>query len=238
MKLETEIIDYIFNVVKTGDIVNVDNIIIEPNMVRSMDEARTVGLYTNENVPDMPFRSIGITRIHDLLSRFSIAKERDNFSIEASLDNDETYATQLLMKGKGLKIDYRCGEPNKLAAPKSLHDVQCFKVKLTEDAVQMYQKGLAAMKTDEVSIVSNDGVSFEFADTSHDIYKHTLEDNVEPVPNADGEVPSSLKFAHRYPAKTLLALFKNNPEAEFTIGQKGMLRFPLNGLTVFVLPRV
>ncbi len=238
MKLETEIIDYIFNVVKTGDIVNVDNIIIEPNMVRSMDEARTVGLFTNENVPDMPFNSIGITRIHDLLARFSIAMKRDDFTIEVTTDPDGVYATKLVLKASKLKIDYRCGEPGKIAAPKVLHDVECFRLQLTEDAVDLYQKGNSAMSTDEVSMVSNDGVSFEFTDLNHDIYKCNFADTVVPIPNDEGKVPSSLKFAHRYPAKTLMSLFKNNPTAEFTIGQKGMMRFPLNDMTVFVLPRV
>lgn len=238
MKLDKETIEYIFNVVETGHIVNVDNIIIEPGMVRSMDEARTVGLYTNQNVPDMPFGSIGITRIHDLLTRYKSINDREDFTVEAIVDSGEEHATQLLISAKGTDIDYRCGEPGKLAAPKSLHDVECYKVKIDEDAVKMFQLGQSTMKTEDVSLVSNNGVSFEFADSAHDIYKHKFADTVESIPNADGEAPSSLKFAHRYPAKTILALFKNNPEAEFTIGQKGMMRFPLNGLTVFVLPRV
>ena len=237
MKLDQELADYIFKVVKTADMVNVSNVIIEPNMVRSMNDDRTVGLFTNKDVPEMPFGSIGITRIHDLMTRFSIAQSQENFNIEVSM-NDEEYATQFVLKGKNLKIDYSCGDPRKLTAPKTLHDVECFKVQLTEDAVNYFQKGIGAMSTDEVSIVSNNGVSFEFADITNDIYTYQFADTVEPVPNADGEVSSSLKFAHRYPAKTLLVLFKNNPEAAFSIGQKGMLRFPINGMTVFVLPIV
>ena len=234
--LENEIVEYFINVVKTANIVNVDSIIIEPKMVRSMNEARTVGLFTNKDVPDIPFGSIGINRIHDLLSRIEVAKNMDNFNIQVA-GNDE-HATQLVIKAKGLKIDYRCGDPRKLTAPKTLHDTECFRVQLTEEAVSIYQKGIGAMGAEEVSIVSNDGVSFEFADPSHDIYKYTFADRVELIPNQEGEVSSSSKFAHRYSAKTLLALFKNNPGAEFTVGLKGMLRFPLNGLTVFVLPMV
>lgn len=236
MKLQDDIVEYIFNVVKTADIVHVDHIIIEPGMVRSMNEARTVGLFNNKDVPDMPFVSIGITRIHDLLTRFSIAKDQTNFTMDVS-SNDE-HATQFMLKAKGLKIDYRCGDPRKLTAPKTLLDVECFRVQITEEAVSFFQKGIAAMSADEVTLLSKDGVSFEFRDDSHDIYSYTLSDNVELVPNDEGKVSSSTKFAHRYPAKTLLALFKQNPEASFTVGLKGMLRFPLNGLTVFVMPRV
>lgn len=236
MKLNNEIIEYIYNVVKTANIVNVDSIIIEPNMVRAMNEERTVGLFTNKDVPAVPFNSFGITRIHELLSRFTIARDMKDFTMD--VDGNDEHATKLTLKAKGLNIDYRCGDPRKLNAPKVLHDIECFSVKLTEEAVTLYQKGASAMGSDEVSIVSNNGVSFEFADLSNDIYKYTFADNAGLIPNKDGEVSSSTKFAHRYSAKTLLALFKNNPEAEFTIGLKGMMRFPLNNLTVFVLPKV
>lgn len=236
MKLPNEIVDYISNVVKTANIVAVDSVIIEPNMVRSINDDRTVGIYSNKDVPDVPFGSIGLTRIQDLSSRFAIAKEVDNFSVE--VDGNDEHITMFKLNAKGLKIEYRCGDPGKLRAPKVLNDVECYKVKLSEGAVSLFQKGLSAMSADEVSIVSNDGVSFEFSDLSHDIYSYQFADTVDLIPNEDGEVPSTNKFVHRYHAKTLLALFKNNPEATFTVGQKGMLRFPLNNMTVFVLPSV
>ena len=236
MKLQDDIVEYISNVVKTANIVAVDSVIIEPDMVRSINDDRTVGIYSNQNVPAVPFGAIGLTRIQDLSSRFAIAKELDNFSMEVT-GNDE-HITMFTLKAKGLKIEYRCGDPRKLRAPKVLNDVNCYKIQLTEDAVGLFQKGASAMSADEVSIVSNDGVSFEFSDLSHDIYSYKFADNVELVPNEEGEVSSSTKFVHRYHAKTLLALFKNNPEATFTVGQKGMLQFPLNDLTVFVLPSV
>lgn len=236
MKLNKEVVDFIINVVTTANIVNVDRIIIEPSRVRAMNEGRTVGLFTDSNVPDVPYEYLGLARISELLNRANIAKDMPDFSIDFAGNDD--HVTQMIIKAKGLKIDYRCGDPRKIAAPKVINDVECFKVKLTEDAVKLYQNGINAMGSEEVSIVSNNGVSFEFADLSHDIYKYTFADTVEKITNAEGEVASSDKFAHRYPAKTLLALFKHNPEAEFTVALKGILRFPLNGLTVFVLPIV
>lgn len=237
MRLDQDLADYIINVVKTADTVNVDHIIIEPGMVRSMNESRTFGLFSDENVPELPFKSIGITRIHDLMTRFTIAtKDKDNFTMD--VDDNGEHATKFLLKAKGLKIDYRCGDPRLLVAPKTLQDVDCYRVKLTEEAVGFYQKGVQAMGSDTVAFVSRDGVSFEFTDDSNDIYEYKLEDNVELIPNDEGKVPASSKFAHRYPAKTLLALFKENPTASFTIGFKGMLKFPLNDLTVFIMPVV
>lgn len=242
MKLEEEIVNYIFNVVKTADIIGIESIIIEPEMVRSMNDSRTVGLWTDKDVPDMPFGSIGITRLHDLKTRFSIIEDLKEFNIEVTPDDNGEYAKQLVLSskasGKRLKIDYRCGDPRRITAPKVLNDIDCFGVQLTPDAVSLYQKGLTAMGATDVSIVSNDGVSFVFSDIANDIYNHTFADTVELIPNSEGEVESSTKFAHRYPAKTLLSLFKNNQEAKFTVCKRGMIKFPLNELTVFVLPKV
>ncbi len=235
MKLDKELADFIFNVVKTSSLVGVDRIIIEPGLVRSMSEDRTVGVYSNKNVPDLP-NSFGLRRIQELQNRFTIAKDMDEFTI--NIEDNGDFIGKMIISAKGLKIDYRCADPSKIASPRVLKGVECYKVKINEEAVKIFQKGLAAMNADEVSIVSNNGVSFEFADLSHDIYKYTFAKNVELMTNEDGEVPASDKFVHRYSAKTLLALFKNNPEAEFTVDQKGMLRFPLNDLTVFVFPTV
>ena len=242
MKLDKENVEYIFNVVKTADIIGIESIIIEPGMVRSMNDSRTVGLWTDKDVPDMPFGSIGITRLHDLKTRIAIVENMDDFNLEVSADDDDNYAKQLVLtskvKGKKLKIDYRCGDPRRITAPKVLNDIDCFAVELSPEAVTLYQKGLTAMGATDVSIVSNEGVSFVFSDIANDIYNHTFADNVELIPNSEGEVESSTKFAHRYPAKTLLSLFKNNQEAKFTVCKRGMIKFPLNGLTVFVLPKV
>ena len=240
MKLDPDTLAYILNVVKTAKLVGIDNIIIEPDAVRAMDDGRAVVLYQSENVPDMPFGSIGLTRIDVLTARYDIAKTTPNFTVETEtkVDGNTTFATSLIMKGKGTKIDYRCANPTKINAPKQINDTLRFRVQLNADAVSLLQKGTAAMGAENVAIISDQGVSFELVDVNNDVFKHTFADNVELIPDTDGNVASSSKFAHRYPVKILLALFRNNPNGTFSIGQKGILSFSVNGLTVFVLPQV
>lgn len=233
MKLDPEIVAYVLNVVKTARLVGIDNIIIEPDLVRAMDDANSVVLYQNENVPEMPFGSIGLTRIDTFMARFDIAKTQEKFSIEAAVQDDEDFARSLVMKGKGIKIDYRCGNPAKIKAPRQVNDTLKFRIPLNAEAVLLLQKGQAAMGSETVSIINNDGVSFELVDVNNDVFKHTFAADAESLTN-----DTNTKFAHRYPVKTLLALFKHNPDGHFMIGAKGILSFPINGLTVFVLPQV
>lgn len=232
MKLTPEDVAYILNVVKTARLVGIDNIIIEPDLVRAMNDSNSVVLYQNKDVPEMPFSSIGLTRVDVLMARYEIASTRDKFSIEATVNDNDDYARALVMKGKGVKIDYRCGNPKKLRAPRQINDTMKCKVPLNEEAVNLLQKGQGAMGCENVSIISNDGVSFELVDVNNDIFKHTFA--VEATPLTDDD---DVTFAHRYPVKILLALFKHNPEGEFSIGKKGILSFSINGLTVYVIPQ-
>lgn len=233
MKLTQDLIDFIETVVKTGQSVNIDNVIIEPDMVRAIDEARTVVLYQNSDVPEMPFGSIGLNRISVFLSRLEIAKTQDNFTLDVVVDDDEEYARSVTMKGTGTKIDYRCANPTTIQAPRQINDNLVYRVQLNAEAVSLLSKGQGAMGSETVSIMSDDGVSFELTDVNSDAFKHTFAPDVELL-----DEDASENFTHRYPAKTLLALFKQNPDGYFEIGEKGILSINVNGLDIYVLPQV
>ncbi len=233
MKLTQDHIDFIETVVKTGQSVNIDNVIIEPNMVRAIDDARTVVLYQNKNVPDMPFGSIGLNRINVLLSRLEIAKTQDNFTVDVVASDDDDYARAITMKGTGTKIDYRCANPTTIQAPRQINDNLVYRVQLNAEAVSLLQKGQVAMGSETVTIMSDDGVSFELTDVNSDAFKHTFAPDVDLL-----DEDASPTFTHRYPVKTLLALFKQNPDGYFEIGEKGILSISVNGLNIYVLPQV
>jgi hypothetical protein len=233
MKLSQDLISFIETVVKTGQSVNIDNVIIEPDMVRAIDDARTVVLYQNTNVPEMPFGSIGLNRINIFLSRLEIAKSQDNFTLDVTVDDDAEYARAVTMKGTGTKIDYRCANPATIQAPRQINDNLIYRVQMNAEAVSLLQKGQVAMGSETVTIVSDDGVSFELTDVNSDVFKHTFAPDIELL-----DEDASPSFTHRYPAKTLLALFKQNPDGHFDIGEKGILNISVNGLSIYVLPQV
>jgi len=239
MKLDTNSIVYIQNVVKTAQMIDIDNVIIEPGLVRAIDDNKTVVLFQDKDVPDMEFGSIGLNRINVFMSRLDIAKTQDDFTIDAKVDNgsesmQSEFTRSLTMKAKGLKVEYRCANPTTIQAPKQVNDVMKHKVELNAEAVVLLQKGQAAMSAENVTIVSReDGVSFELVDINEDVFSHMVTTKVENLTD-----DTNTSFAYRYPIKTLLPLFKYNPEGFFTVGQKGILSISVNGLTVFVLPQV
>ena len=241
MKLKDETIKYLKNVMTTAQLVGVDVVVIESNLVRGMDDGRSVFILQDKDVPDMEFGAIGITRLSSLTSRMKIAEELDNFSVEATLveeDDGYTFARALIMKGKGLKVDYRCAKPAQLVAsqqagPKQMKDDIEFCVEFDKSMVDMLHKGQAAMKSDEVSIISNDGVTFELLDVNNDVFSHKFAD--ETI-NLLGE--ENTKFAYRYPTKVLLMLLKNTEDVLFKVSKRGLLCIDINGLNVYMLPQV
>lgn len=235
MKIDAITNSFIQNVVKTAKLIDIDSVAIEPQQVRGWSEATGVVLnQTGKEVPDMPFGSIGMNRLDLFSSRYELLKNQEKFSIEVELDADAKCARAIIMKAKGTKIDYRCAKPIAIKAPRQVSEVFKHKVKMNSDSVVLLQKAMAAMSSPEhITLVSNEGVSLELCDINNDVFKHTFMEKVETLtPDASG------KFAHRYFAKTLLPLLKQNPDGHFNIGAKGILAFSVNGLTVYVLPQV
>lgn len=233
MKLDVNSIAYIQNVSRTAQLVGIDNIIIEPGIVRGIHDDKTVVLVHNKDVPDMIFGSIGINRISTFLSRIDIVKTREHVEIDATIDEDKGFARSLTMKGEGVKIDYRCANPATIQAPKQINDVLKHKIQLTPEAIMLLQKGQSAMEADSVNIQTDkDGVVyFVLSDINSDEMKFKIADSTEKL-DKDAKA-----FSHRYPLKVLLTLFKQDATTSFSIGGKGILQIMINGLNIFVLPQ-
>ncbi len=236
MKLTSDLIEFIENVVKTGQSVNIENVIIDADngAVRGIDEGRTVVLFQDTDVPEFPVGAIGLNRVGIFLNRLEIVKGREGFDVDAeivNIDNVE-YVKALHMKSADTKIGYRCANPESIKAPKQINDNIIYRVQLNAEAVSVLQKGYGAMGTETVTVIGGDGVAFELEDINEDVMRHVFAADSIQLGEASGS------FTHKYPVKTLLALFKQNPDGVFEIGEKGILRIAVNELNIYVLPQV
>jgi len=237
-KLDNSLIDFIDSVVKLGLSINIENIIIERNAVRAIDEDRSVVIYQNSDIPSLPFSAIGLGRTNLFAPRLRLIKDRVGFQVEVetdeTLDEDQQYAMYFNMKSDDTRISYRCANPETIQAPKAINDTIIYQVQLNSEAVGILQRGGVAMDASSASITGDEnGVSFEFSDSTNDTFSHTFTSEVTRL-----ETDSNSDFKHNYPLKTILALFKQNPDGVFEIGSKGILCISVNGLNVYVLPQV
>ena len=235
MKLTTEEIQFIENTAKTAMLFNVDNLIIDGEGVKGLDDGRTVYLRQSAaNVPKLSFESICITRIPLFLSRLDIAKKQENFHVDATVHSDDGWVQCLTFKGKGTKIEYRGSNPIKTKIPKGLNDDRSAQVRLNGEVVLLMQKGQAAMGAELVNIINNDEVTFEFMDVNKDVFSYTFPNSAESL-TTDSDAP---KFAHKYPIKLVLALFKQEPDGFFSVGGRiGTLSVNVEGIDVYIIPQ-
>lgn len=227
MRLDTEELNYIKNVVETGQMIGIDNVIIESGQVRSINDEKSVVLFQEENVPDLGF-NVGLNRVGVFLNRLEVARTQENFSVSVKTDDNGDFARSFTMTGTGFKVDYRCANPKTISAPKKINDEMLHEIELTPHAVYMLQKGQTAMGSDVVSLIcNNEGITFQFVDGNDDKFSHRF--------TTEGSEES---FTYKYPIKILLPLFKHDTENSFRIGRKGMLNIVVNNLSIFVLPQV
>ena len=230
MKLEPKLIEHIGNVVKTSKIVGIDGLKLEPDFIGGLADDNTTFITQLEDIPDMPFDAMCIRNLNVFQSRFEIARKQDKFEMSVDI-TDDGFVRSILMKGKGTKIDFRCSTPNQVKAPKGFNSPLINRVKLTGETVMLLQQAIASMGSDVVTIISNNGVSFEIVDVNNDVFKHNFEFEIESL---DDE--NNTNFAYRYPAKKLLGLFKINPTATFDVSDTGRLCINVNGFDVTILP--
>ena len=238
LTLTDDLIKYIEKAVNVAKIAGIDNLIIETDRVRAMDEDATIFICHNEDVPDLPFGAMGMTRIGVFSSRLDIASSMGDVSVIASIDESNpqsTFVRALQLKGKGVKVDYRCANPTTLKAPKQVADPKCYSAVMSAAAVQMMVKGQSAMAADDVTFIgSMDGVQLEIKDNNSDALTYQVDDMVT-IENA--EIAKSPDFFFRYPIKTITALFKQNQDGRFYITSKGIAVISVDDLTVYVMPR-
>jgi len=136
MKIDNDTLTYIRNVVETGQMVGIDEVIIETGKVRAINDEKSVVLFQEENVPEMQF-NVGLNRINVFLSRLEVARTQENFAVNVLTDDNDEFARSFTMTGKGFKVDYRCANPKTIRAPKAIADELVREIQLTPQAVYM-----------------------------------------------------------------------------------------------------
>jgi len=243
MQLDKKMLAFLQNIVKTAQLIKLDAVIIEagdtdaklPVKIRAMDENKTVVMF-HEHAMDLPY-AIGLNRLNTFVERYELVKTSDNFVVEAetTTDNDgRSFVRGLTMKGKGIKVEYRCANPATITAPKVLNDSVKYKIKMTPEAVLTMQKGQTAMDAELVTFTSDkDGISFQIEDVNKDGLNYIFGDHVEPVGSG-----TNTDFTYKYSLKTIIPLFKQVSDGYFHITTKGMLKLTVNGLDLYIIPRI
>lgn len=227
-------IDVIVNVVKTAQSVGIDNIIIEPECIRAIDDAKTVVLFQNKEVPQLSIGLIGMNRVGTFMQRYSIISEQENPTFKVEIDESKGYVRSIVMSSKDTKVEYRCANPDTIQAPKKINDNSMFRILIPRTSGIMMKQAQTAMNSEIVEITSNNNEAFyKIIDINNDDFKHTLPEKAVTI---DEETPA--EFSYKYPLKNILAVIDTKVDTMFEIGEKGIITTSVNGLNILILPQV
>lgn len=231
MKLTSENIAVIESIISTARLIDIENIIIEPNKIRAIDDNRTVLIFQDKDVPEFEFGTIAFNRLSTFQNRLTAIRSLGDFDIDASVDN--TFVKSLTLRTKGTKVDYRCANPATVKAPGKINEVLGYSIEIPDDLLSIIQKSYTAMNGNHIAFAYNgEEVSFTVQDMNGDAFTHTITSNINVL---EENAPKS--FNNKYPIKTIMALFKKS-DNRFNIGMNGMLNVVVNGINIFVIPQV
>ena len=240
MKLSTDTIAQLDQLVQTAMIAGLKKLVIEPGKVRGIDEKQSVVIINTTNVPDLSGKQIGINRIDQLSARINLVKSQGDLAIEAteSQQNSADIALLDLSVGK-TKAQFRCASVEAVkGVPKNITDTLVWEIKLGSKTLQTITQGVSAMGAEQLTLASRDGqtVSFECVDTNKDVFTT----DAEEAPKWIGTGTAGTSFCQKYPAKTLLALIKEavktDPLVTLKLGEGGILNLEVNKFNFYVIP--
>lgn len=240
MKLTTDTIAALDQLVQTAMIAGLKKLVIEPGKVRGIDEKQSVVVISTDNVPDLNGKQIGINRIDQLSARINLVKSQGDLAIEATESQQNSADIALLDLAVGrTKAQFRCASVEAVkGVPKNITDTLVWEIKVGSKALPTITQGVSAMGAEQLTLASRDGltVSFECVDSNKDVFTT----DAEEAPKWIGTGTAGTSFCQKYPAKTLLALIKEAAKHEdpvtLKLGEGGILNLVVNKFNFYVIP--
>lgn len=240
MKLTDPVITSVDSLLAVLDTLGIEKLIIEPGKIRAIDEKKTLGTITTQNVPDLSGKTIAVNRVKALKARMALAKAQGAVSITATFDQAGTAVTMLEVSAGRSKSQFRCASADAVKVPKTFNDKPAFEVTISNKLIPLLIQADAAMATDAITIASKDAktVTLELVDANKDVY--TFEVDKPTVSLNPGKTANS--FVFKYPSKALTGLLKEaaktaTDEVKLSIGEQGILLIDVAGYQFFTLPQ-
>ncbi len=224
--------------INVANSVGVETLIVTTDLIRGIDEKKTVGIVSKTGAPDLSGKQLAVTRVKQLVSRLNLVAARGPLQVEctqAQAGND--IAALELSSGKS-KSQFRCASVDAVkGVPKGFNDVPVWEVTIPATMVAAISQADSAMSSDGLTLASKDGktVSVEFIDTNKDTCSLELETEAVSLP---GNTATS--FAVKYWSKPLLNLLKEaskTADPKLQIGAGGLTQIEINGFLFFTLPQ-
>lgn len=233
----------LFELLQVCGAVKIDKVIIEPGLVRGVDEDRSVVVFCTDAtvIPDLNGFSVGVGRAPQLMKRLSVAVGNDKASFEIVPAQREGEVQAIKFKVGSMKMEYAAAGINVIQAPKTVANDPAWEITLSESEVSQICTVAGMLNTDHAIVTCTNGaVSFEFADK--DCQDKASVEIAAPVRYVGAQPEPDLQtFVHYYAFKALITPLsyqrKAGDEQKLIIGTKGTMTLKPLGFDVTLLPR-
>lgn len=222
--------------ITTANNVGVDTLIITKDLIRGIDEKKTVGIVSVKGAPDLAGHQIATSRVKHLVSRINLVSSAGPLVVDCTSASNGTDIAALELSSGKRKSQFRCSSGDAVkGVPKGFNDVPVWEVTIPAAMVASIAQADSAMGGDGLTLASKDGktVTVEFIDTNKDTCSIELDTDVVAL-------GKSTSFAVKYWSKTLISLLKEaakTADPKLLIGDGGLTQIEINGLLFFTLPQ-
>jgi len=232
MNLSPSQTTYISQAAKTAHQLGITSLIIEPGTVRGIDDARTVLLIHNEDVPNMPFGTICLNRISTFVERANMALSPSSVTEVMETGGSTPFAQTVTFKSGRTKIEFRCANPAVCKIPRQIVGEPAVVIESWPDLHKMLTSGKTAMACKDVCFYLNKGqLSVLMKDINSDELKIDSDVDISYCPGFHNH-----QFTHTYSLAAVLSVLKLNHTGKFAVNSRGFLTMPVNGLNAHILP--
>lgn len=232
---------FIKNAVETAELVGVDSMLFRPGLVSGIGGKTGMSVVMlHEHTNELAFDVLGVMQPKDLKVRLGLidlkagAIELD--TVMERIDDDPTQRrliSNMAMKNGRMKITYAAGSPKAIRAPRRISFNEAHHLPIdTAAAHGSLMNATRALLCDADTTVSLSASRGELIgsvqDRNNDVYEDVL-----------ASIGDSAAFSHRYILSYFLPLIKAHTSTmPIVISKEGLLRFNVNGFTVYQLPKV
>lgn len=223
-------VDVLTNIIAVASPAKINTLVIDEYGVRAIDETGTVALM----MPDVEAfpAPISLTRIPQLRARMDLAASKEGFRVEYTTGStgDVDFIKYLSFKGKGVKADYKAGDPTKARAPKKINDPDAITATLSAELVGEIQSSIAAFGTKLLEFSVNEGIlQAKVRDENNDEFSVNICEvqHEEPL----------LQSYNAINISSLLKLCLSDGEVQIGIGaNRGILNIKQGSYVFYVMP--
>jgi len=219
--------------------VNLQRMIIEPTIIRGVDEKVTTVMFSGDNLPDLGQRSIGVSRIGELISRLKVIQTVGTPTVTMMVSPHDNEVKEVVFAVKRTKAAFRCSSPKHIKnVPTTVNDPDIWEIEAPVTIVQQISQAISAMKSQYITISSANGIDFtiDTVDITNDVFSSVIDD---VTINNIGD-PSITSFVSRYSADTITTLMKHaapkdTGKFKFIMTKNGIIKLKINGHQVFMV---